>query len=56
MGPAAPAGPVRLRAPGRAGAELWAAGFDLGATHVGAVATAGRPPALRTAELPEVLL
>jgi hypothetical protein len=27
------------------------AGFELGATHVGAVATAGRPPALRIAEL-----
>ena len=54
--PAAPGGPVRLRAPDRAGQGLWAAGFDLGATHVGAVATAGRPPALRTAELPETLL
>jgi hypothetical protein len=54
--PAAPTGPVRLRAPDRAEARLWAAGFDLGATHVGAVATAGRPPALRTAELPRSLL
>jgi hypothetical protein len=40
----------------RAGQRLWAAGFDLGATHVGAVATAGRLPALRTAELSKSLL
>ena len=53
--PAVPAGRVELRTPGRAGHRLWATGFDLGATHVGAVASAGRPPALRIAELPEVL-
>jgi 4'-phosphopantetheinyl transferase len=54
--PATPAGPVELRAPGRAGDRRWAICFDLGATHVGAVAVAGRPPALRMAELPEALL
>jgi 4'-phosphopantetheinyl transferase len=49
--PAARAGRVALRGPGGAGARLWAAGFDLGATHVGAVATTGRLPTLRIAEL-----
>jgi 4'-phosphopantetheinyl transferase len=51
----ASSGRVELRVPGRAGADLWATGFDLGPTHVGAVATAGRAT-LRIAELPAVPL
>jgi 4'-phosphopantetheinyl transferase len=34
------------------GTRLWATGFDLDATHVGAVATAGPAPTLRIADLP----
>jgi 4'-phosphopantetheinyl transferase len=53
--PSARAGRVELRAPGRAGPELWTAGFELGPGHVGAVATTGGPPRLRVAELPATL-
>jgi 4'-phosphopantetheinyl transferase len=49
--PTARAGRVLLGGPAGAGAPLWATGFDLGATHLGAVATTGRPPTLRIAEL-----
>jgi 4'-phosphopantetheinyl transferase len=54
--PVTPTGRVDLRVPGRAGADLWTTGFDLGATHLGAVATTGRAPALRVAELPATLV
>jgi hypothetical protein len=40
---------------GRAGADLWTTGLDLGPGHVGAVATTGRAPVLRVAELPATL-
>jgi hypothetical protein len=53
--PATRTGRVDLRAPGRARADLWTTGFDLGPTHLGAVASAGAAPVLRVAELPAAL-
>jgi 4'-phosphopantetheinyl transferase len=53
--PSTRTGRAELRAPGRAGADLWTTGFDLGPAHLGAVASAGRAPVLRVAELPAAL-
>jgi 4'-phosphopantetheinyl transferase len=53
--PSAPAGRVELRAEGRAGREVWASNIDLGADHVGAVASVPPAPKLRVVELSPVL-
>jgi 4'-phosphopantetheinyl transferase len=54
--PAGPDGRINLRVDGWAGAQVWASGFELGATHVGAVATAGQAPELRIAEVPATVV